>query len=78
MDVLIYTVVLFSASAALVSLSYIWWCAARDAFRARRAAAAARGAQPRWPLLILALGWPGALIYWLLAPNLIPAPASGR
>jgi hypothetical protein len=64
MDALIYLVVLLSASAAVVSLSYVWWCAVRDALRARQAAAEARCVKPYWPLLILALGWPGALIYW--------------
>ena len=64
MDALIYLVVIVSASAALVSLSYVWWCALRDALHARQAAAEARGAKSYWPLLILALGWPGALIYW--------------
>jgi hypothetical protein len=78
MDVLIYLVVLFSASAALVSLSYIWACAVRDALRARKAAEARRGAPSLWPLAILALGWPGALLYWLLAPTVPPARASSR
>lgn len=63
MDVLIYLMVLLAASAALVSLSYVWYCALGDALRMRNTSGG-RGAGNLWPLTIVALGWLGALLYW--------------
>jgi amino acid transporter len=68
MDVLIYMVVLLAASAALVSLSYVWVCALCDALRTR-SATSERGAGNLWPLMIVALGWLGALLYWNTAAS---------
>lgn len=68
MDVLIYLMVLLAASAALVSLSYVWYCALCEALRTR-SATGGRGAGNLWPLMIVALGWLGALLYWNAAAS---------
>lgn len=57
MELLIYFGVLLAVATALTSMSYVWLCALRDAL-------SARGAGRHWPLLIVALGWLGALLYW--------------
>ena len=62
MDLLAYGLVLLSLSAALVSLSYVWFSALAHAFRATPASG--NGARLFWLVTIVALGWPGALIYW--------------
>lgn len=65
MDLLIYGVVLLAAAVAAVSLSYIWVCALQDALHGAAAPEGGRVARRR--LLLAALGWPGALAYWLMA-----------
>jgi hypothetical protein len=65
MDVLIYLVVLFSSAVALVSLSYVWLGALNDALRGPETATG--GSRAKRAGLLLGLGWPGALVYWLRA-----------
>jgi len=68
----VYLGVLLAVSVAVVSLSFVWFSALRDALGAGDTAAGARSAQRFWVLLILVLGWPGALLYWHHARSRFP------